>query len=169
MVAHISKWKMLNEQPKKPPGRPKKSVEDKKMRLTVMLDYEQYLYLTRRSKINYTTPSDEIRVIVDHEMENYPDELVISYRREVIGQWQAQLDNIEKIYMEDKEHRILIARSMMSAFLENNAHMEPMKDIFIHGHLENVEKRTGLDPNTIETIFLEIRKMYKVDKKVAQK
>jgi len=154
MVKHISKWKALNESGNKKPGRPKK--EDKLVKISIMLTQEQNAYINRRAKINYSTISDEARAIFDHEMENYPDELIIDFRENALNEYKAKLENIKKIFYEDREHRILIAQSMMNAFFEN--HAEPIKDMFIHAHLENVQKRTGLEPETIEDLFNNTRK-----------
>lgn len=164
MASHTSKWKVLNTQDKKRPGRPKKLVEDKGVRVEVYLSFEQHAYLVRRSKINYTSMSEEARAIFNNEMENHPDELVISMKEEALNMEKAHFDNIKKIFYEDREHRILIAKSMITAFLEN--HQEPIKDMFIHGHLENVQRRTGLDPNSIEDMFLELRKTFRLTDKL---
>jgi len=164
MSSHTSKWKLLNDQTKKRPGRPKKPVEDKGVRVEIYLTFEQHAYLVRRSKFNYTSLSEEARSVFDNEMENHPDELIISMREEALNVQKAELDNVKKIFYEDREHRLLIARSMIVAFMEN--HQEPIKDMFIHGHLENVYKRTGLDPNSIEEMFLELRKTFRLTENI---
>jgi protoporphyrinogen oxidase len=155
---------MLNANEKKKPGRPKKNVEDKGVKVEIYLTFEQYGYLVRRSKFNYTSLSEEARAVFDNEIENHPDEMIITMREEVLNAQKANLDNVKKIFYEDREHRVLIARSMIVAFLEN--HQEPIKDMFVHAHLENVYKRTGLDPNSIEDLFLELRKTFRITEKL---
>jgi hypothetical protein len=134
MVVHTSKWKSLNKVEKKKPGRPKKDPELKRVKVEILLDHDQYMYLARRAKINYSSQSEEARAILDNEMENHPDELLIQMRDETLNQQKAYHDNIKKIYYEDREHRILVATSMIKVFLEDNP--EPIKEMFIHARLE---------------------------------